>query len=151
MKTIGLVATAAFVLLTFGFLVLPAFFDQSPFGMLFKHEPAPWTLSEDDQKKFQYSEAQLKGRYHFQQYCAPCHGPEGRGNGPLSINLRKKPQSFLDPSSSFKNGLSAAGVQKTLNDGLTNSEMPRFEFLPEDVKQQLTDYIHFLNTNPSLF
>ena len=31
------------------------------------------------------------GRDTFLRYCASCHGPEGRGNGPLAASLTKPP------------------------------------------------------------
>ncbi len=31
------------------------------------------------------------GREEYLQYCASCHGPEGKGNGPLAEDLRTAP------------------------------------------------------------
>lgn len=151
MKLIGLVTGGIFVALTLAFLVVPAFFDASPFGKLFEQGPAPWAIPEAEQSKFQYTEAQLKGRYHFQQYCASCHGPEGRGNGPMSPNLARRPPNFIAPGIGYKNGLAAEGIKKTLEEGIAGSEMPAYRHLPQDVRSQIVDYVVFLNTHPSLF
>ena len=34
---------------------------------------------------------QVSGSYVFRAYCASCHGPEGRGDGPLAPDLRYRP------------------------------------------------------------
>jgi mono/diheme cytochrome c family protein len=46
--------------------------------------PAAWA---------QTSEEKLvaAGREEFLQYCASCHGPEGKGNGPLAEDMRTAP------------------------------------------------------------
>jgi mono/diheme cytochrome c family protein len=31
------------------------------------------------------------GKKEFQQYCATCHGPEGKGDGPMAELLKKRP------------------------------------------------------------
>jgi len=152
MKAIALSLGGLFIALTVGFLILPAFFDSSPMGLLFHRSPAPWAMDPTEQAKFQLTDNQVKGRYHFQQYCAGCHGPEGRGNGPTSQTLNKRPPNFLEPSpAGLKNGLSAQAVLKTLNDGLPGSQMPSFSELPEEVKQQLADYAEHLHTHPALY
>ncbi len=37
-----------------------------------------------------------KAKEIFTQRCTPCHGPEGRGNGPASATLTPKPRNFHD-------------------------------------------------------
>jgi cbb3-type cytochrome oxidase cytochrome c subunit/cytochrome c553 len=37
------------------------------------------------------------GRGIYQQNCAQCHGLTGRGNGPVSMTMQKKPANFLRP------------------------------------------------------
>ena len=151
MKLIGLVAAGLFVLITAGSLIIPAFLDRSPFGQMFEQGPAPWAIPENEQAKFQFTESQLKGRYHFHQYCASCHGPEGRGNGPMSDTLSRRPHSFIASRSTFTNGLSAEGVQKTLREGIPGTQMPAFANLPANVQNELTEYVVFLNSHPALF
>jgi mono/diheme cytochrome c family protein len=34
---------------------------------------------------------QVSGSYVFRAYCASCHGPGGRGDGPLAEDLRYRP------------------------------------------------------------
>lgn len=33
----------------------------------------------------------LAGRDNFERYCAPCHGRDGRGNGPVAASLERRP------------------------------------------------------------
>ena len=40
--------------------------------------------------------ATAKANEIFSQRCTPCHGPEGRGNGPASATLTPKPRNFHD-------------------------------------------------------
>jgi len=152
MKAIGLSVAILFVLLSVGFLILPAFFDSTPMGLLFHRSPAPWALDPDAQAKYQLTEDQAKGRYHFQQYCAGCHGPDGRGNGPMSQTLNRRPPNFLDPApAGIINGLTTAGVIKTLSEGLPNRQMPSFSHLPSDVRAQIAQYVEHLHTHPALY
>ncbi len=37
------------------------------------------------------SGAVSSGRLQFRQYCAPCHGMDGTGDGPVADTLKKKP------------------------------------------------------------
>jgi mono/diheme cytochrome c family protein len=37
-----------------------------------------------------------KAKEIFAQRCTPCHGPEGRGDGPASAGLTPKPRNFHD-------------------------------------------------------
>jgi mono/diheme cytochrome c family protein len=37
------------------------------------------------------------GKQIFVQLCVPCHGPEGRGDGPASVSLETKPRNLTDP------------------------------------------------------
>ncbi len=37
------------------------------------------------------SGAVTSGRLQFRQYCAPCHGMDGTGDGPVADTLKKKP------------------------------------------------------------
>ncbi len=133
-----------FLILVIGFMILPAYFDKTPFGKLFHNEPAPWALSEEEQKKFKLTESELKGRHHFIEYCASCHGPDGMGNGPSSITLRKRMPNFKNPSEKYINGLSRMQILKTIEEGIPNSEMPSYHYLPSEAKEQIADFLLYL-------
>ena len=156
-KTLPVRAIFVFLFLIFSgivfyYLVGPAFYDgSSNGGGLLSQRPAPWALSAADEQKFQFTENEARGRYHFQQYCSSCHGPEGRGNGPQSSFLNTRPRSFIGTQGGFVNGLTPGGIIKTLNEGIPGSQMPLFPKLPEDVKSQIADFVIYLNTHPALF
>lgn len=152
MKAITFSVAGFFVLIAIAFLILPAFFDSTPFGLLFHRGAPPWALEPEMQSRIKLTENQAKGRYHFLQYCASCHGPDGRGNGPTSQTLNRRPPNFLAPApAGLQNSLDIAGVVKTLNEGLPGSQMPSFTHLPDDVKQQIAEYVEHLHTNPALY
>ena len=44
------------------------------------------------------------GKEIYEQYCALCHGPEGKGDGSLSANLDPKPRNHTDGA--YMNALS---------------------------------------------
>ncbi len=152
MKAIVWSVTGLFAALAAGFLIVPAFFDSTPFGLLFHKSAPPWALDPEAQAKYQLTESQAKGRYHFMQYCADCHGPEGRGNGTLSQTLNKRPPNFLAPApAGIRNGLTTAGVTKTLAEGIAGSQMPSFSHLPADVISDIAQYVEHLHTHPNLY
>jgi mono/diheme cytochrome c family protein len=152
MKAITWTLGGVFLFLSLGYLIVPAFFDSNPFGgSMFEAGPAPWAMSEEEQKKLQLTESQAKGRHHFQQYCSSCHGPEGRGNGPSSPTLSKRPPNFIASTQKTKNGLNKAGVLITLEEGIPGSEMPAYKNLPVEVRNEIADFVEHLHTNPALF
>lgn len=140
-KTIAIIISLIFFVFVVGFMIMPAYFDQTPFGKLFHNEPAPWAISQENQKKINYSETELKGRYHYIEYCSSCHGPSGKGDGPSSVTLRKRPPNFTSPSEKFVNELNKQGLLKTMNEGIPNTEMPSFRYLPQETKEQITEFL----------
>jgi cytochrome c553 len=83
----------------------------------------------------------VQGQLAFESYCASCHGYSGEGNGPSAVTLSKLPPNFLNKEVIFKNGFSKAGLEKTINEGIPNSQMPKFDYLPEKVKKSLILYL----------
>ncbi|MGE4053497.1 MAG: cytochrome c [Vicinamibacterales bacterium] len=51
------------------------------------------------------------GQDIFQSFCAPCHGPGGRGNGPLSSELRTRPADLTQLSLRNRGEFPTARVQ----------------------------------------
>lgn len=144
-KSITISISIIFVLLVLGFMIIPAYFDKSPFGKLFENEPAPWALDELQEKNLQLTESQQKGRHHYIEYCATCHGPKGKGDGPTSITLKKTLPNFLNPNTKYKNNFDAAGLLKTINYGIPDTEMPAFNYLPNNVKEDIVEFLIYLN------
>lgn len=83
------------------------------------------------------------GRGIFMQNCAVCHGVTGRGNGPISSSMLKKPANFTRPYySAFKDSMWYWRV----NEGVAGTRMPRWgRSLSE---QQMAYLVAFLKTLP---
>ena len=43
-----------------------------------------------------------KGEITFKQFCVPCHGDNGKGDGPAGVALNPKPANFVDPERAAK-------------------------------------------------
>ena len=70
---------AALVAMAIVVFTVPAF-PQKPTGKpTIKRVPAPDTQAGSGQEM-------------FKAYCAACHGPEGKGNGPAAASLKKAPR-----------------------------------------------------------
>ncbi|HEX2492478.1 MAG TPA: cytochrome c [Steroidobacter sp.] len=54
------------------------------------------------------------GAQVYQQYCATCHGPAGKGDGPASAGLNPKPASFA--TKSFRLDPNANGTKGEIDD-----------------------------------
>lgn len=66
--------------------------------------------------------------------CNVCHGPEGRGDGPVARNLSPKPRNFSDLAA-YKRGPGLAQIEETIEKGLNTGQgitMPAFPIAPED-------------------
>lgn len=82
------------------------------------------------------------GRGIYTQNCAACHGMEGRGNGPNSISLEKKPANFTRP---FYKQYSDDMWYYRVSEGVVGTRMPRFgEVLSEDQRWYLVAYLKTL-------
>jgi uncharacterized membrane protein len=62
-----------------------------------------------------YASAAEEARAVFTQRCAPCHGPEGRGNGPSSAALNPKPRNYHDPE--WQKAVTDETIAKTILQG----------------------------------
>ncbi|BBH51822.1 c-type cytochrome [Fluviispira sanaruensis] len=140
-----------FFILIAVFMIIPAYFDKSPLGKLFQNSPAPWAITEEEKKNFNYTDKQLLGRNAFIEYCANCHGPSGKGDGPLSVTLRKRAPNFIDPSTKYINGFSKESLLKTIEKGIPKSEMPEFYFLPSETKENIIEFLLHLHENANLY
>lgn len=69
------------------------------------------------------SAAANAGRGIYMQNCAQCHGVEGRGNGPVSISMQKKPANFT--RSFYKSYDDATWFWRTM-EGVPGTRMPRW-------------------------
>jgi mono/diheme cytochrome c family protein len=69
------------------------------------------------------------GRQMYENYCAPCHGVDGRGNGPVAASLKKQPADLALLSKNNGGKFPSSHVMSVLEFGIVNpshgtSDMP---------------------------
>lgn len=62
-----------------------------------------------------YSSPAAEAKAIFEERCTPCHGPEGRGNGPSSGSLNPKPRNYHDLK--WQEQATDAGISKAILEG----------------------------------
>ena len=86
------------------------------------------------------------GQENYVQYCALCHGPQGKGDGSLSANLDPKPRNHTDGA--YMNALSDAHLLKVIGDGGASVGlspiMPPWKAILS--AQQIQDLVAFVRT-----
>lgn len=104
-----------------------------------------WTLTGSETVPTLSGSAE-RGRVLFGEYCAVCHGAEGRGDGPLAAKLN-------DPKANLRKGRFAAlrpgaepqavGLARIVRHGLPPTAMPGHEWLTD---RQVSDLVAFVQT-----
>ncbi len=84
------------------------------------------------------------GRGIFMQNCAVCHGVTGRGNGPMSATMLKKPANFTRP---FYKAYKDSMWYWRVKEGVAGTRMPRWERSLSE--QQMAYLVAFLKTLPT--
>ncbi len=88
------------------------------------------------------------GKAVFQNGCASCHGPEGKGDGPAAASLNPKPSNFTD--SAMMGELSDAYLFWRISEGGAmepfNSVMPAWkDVFSADERWQIVTYLRTLH------
>ncbi|MGI9535283.1 MAG: c-type cytochrome [Thermodesulfobacteriota bacterium] len=87
----------------------------------------------------------VKGKESYDNICASCHGPGGKGDGVAAAALDPKPRDLSDPE--YVSGLSNEHLTKVISKGGTSvglsALMPAWEGVlqPEDITNVI-EYIH---------
>jgi mono/diheme cytochrome c family protein len=88
------------------------------------------------------------GRGIYMQNCAVCHGVTGRGNGPISSTMLKKPANFTRP---FYRAYKDSMWYWRVKEGVAGTRMPRWgRSLSEQQMAYLVAYLKTLPTDGSL-
>ncbi|MES2923015.1 MAG: cbb3-type cytochrome c oxidase subunit II [Verrucomicrobiota bacterium] len=88
------------------------------------------------------------GKALYAENCAACHGPNGLGNGPVSLDLARKPADLVAGPFSW----TPAGdelelrVARVIKFGLPGTDMPGHEVLTDAQVLALVDYVLRLRT-----
>jgi mono/diheme cytochrome c family protein len=76
------------------------------------------------------------GKKLYEQYCAPCHGTDGKGSGPAAASLPTKPTDFTQPK------FWTDDVHKKITDTVDNghNSMPPIKMKQDDLNT-IIDYM----------
>jgi cytochrome c oxidase cbb3-type subunit 2 len=96
----------------------------------------------------QVSVARGKAVYH--EACAPCHGDNGDGSGPVSVSLRTKPRDFKLGVYKFRSTASGElptnyDLLRTINSGIYHTAMPSFAQMSIADQYSVVEYIKTLS------
>ena len=86
------------------------------------------------------------GKEIYEQYCALCHGPQGKGDGSLSANLDPKPRNHTDGA--YMNTLTDAHLLKVVGEGGAAAGLSPIMPAWKDIlaAQQIQDVVSFVRT-----
>ncbi len=79
------------------------------------HAPGPAALPVATAPAPEYASPAEEARAVFTQRCAPCHGPQGRGDGPSAAALNPKPRNYHD--SAWQQTVTDEFIVKTILEG----------------------------------
>ncbi len=99
------------------------------------------------------TEVTEEGKKTYGNYCAPCHGDEGKGDGSLARSLLPKPRDFTRGAYKFRTTPSGSlptdqDIFKTISYGVPNSTMIPWDILTE---QQRASVIPLLKSFSEAF
>jgi cbb3-type cytochrome c oxidase subunit II len=96
----------------------------------------------EEKVNFNASASASAGRGIYQQNCAQCHGVNGRGNGPVSNSMLKKPANFTRP---YYGAYDNAMWFWRISEGVAGTRMPRWgRVLSEESMAYLAAYLKTL-------
>jgi high-affinity iron transporter len=75
----------------------------------------------------------------YRSQCAACHGPEGRGDGPLAASLEPRPSDFHERQRMDQRSLYS--LYSTITLGVQGTAMSGFQGLSEDERWSLAFYV----------
>jgi mono/diheme cytochrome c family protein len=81
----------------------------------------------------------------FRANCSSCHGDNGEGNGPAAITLNPKPRNFHSLAG-WTNGSKISQIYKTLQDGVPETGMASFSYMPPLDRFALSHYVRSFAT-----
>ena len=83
-----------------------------------------------------------KGKVTFDLRCAPCHGAEGRGDGPAAAAITPPPRNFRDPA--FWKGRTAEQIRLAVEQGKPGSLMAPFKGTLSDA--EIDDVVSYVQS-----
>ena len=89
-----------------------------------------------------------RGAALYQAQCASCHGPAGRGDGPLAAQLDPKPIAFSDRERAASRSLLA--LYQVASQGVPGTSMLAFATLPDEDRWALAFYVGTLSHDDAM-
>ena len=80
-----------------------------------------------------------EGKQVFEANCVPCHGADGRGDGPRAAGLNPPPRNYT--SGKFKFGTSVLAMYHTVTNGSPGTSMPSFVALTPEERMAVVHFI----------
>ncbi len=87
--------------------------------------------------------AVASGKKAFGTYCAVCHGPNGKGDGPAASGLKPPPRNFTSPKG-WTRGYTIADIYTTITEGVKGTGMAAFDMIAPTERFALAHYIQSL-------
>jgi mono/diheme cytochrome c family protein len=83
-----------------------------------------------------------RGKVLYEQQCLSCHGPQGKGDGPVAPFLSPRPGNLVSAATSVK---SDAELLAVISNGKPRTSMPAWrETLSDDQRRDVLAYIRSL-------
>ncbi len=79
----------------------------------------------------------------FEKNCVPCHGKDGRGDGPAAAGLSPPPRDYTSPKG-WLHGYRLPEIFKTITEGIQGSAMPAFDYLGDKDRIALAHHVQTL-------
>lgn len=113
---------------------------------ILKAQSNPWPVpqaSADLKNPVENNSTSIKnGKTLYQSYCMPCHGKNGKGDGPAATSLHPKP---ADHTSAAIQSESDGTLFYKISEGHANTAMPPFKaVLHPDQRWAIINYIRSL-------
>lgn len=91
-----------------------------------------------------------RGKEVYHEACAPCHGNDGDGNGPVSVSLRTKPRDFNKGIYKFRSTASGQlptdyDLLRIINSGIYHTAMPSFNQMSVTDQYSVVQYLKSLS------
>jgi mono/diheme cytochrome c family protein len=93
------------------------------------------------------TELVARGKDLFTRNCTPCHGLQGRGDGPAAGTMNPRPRNLASPDG-WVNGYHAPGIYKTLSEGIRGTSMASFDYLSKKDRMALMQFVQSLGAFP---
>ncbi len=110
------------------FKVFFLFLGLSFYNNITKAQPNSWQVpkaASDLKNPVASNSTSLKnGKTLYQSYCAPCHGKNGKGDGPAAASLHPKPADYSAPTVQAE---SDGALFYKISEGHSNTAMPPFK------------------------